>query len=446
MGDRPTAYMRWPFRPPASWSAEEAARWWKECYLPGPMEALEEGPHWRILLGGPGSGKTIALMALARREAHEAFVIIYPPERWPGGPRAWLSGGNHLAQIMSAAAITLRDHLFEQPHALSRLGEVHKEFLRWVMEKHLGSRAFRRWVEDLPPEYGESMSRVPYEDLFPTATHPLDVQGQIDELVSLVRRLGYSWVRVLSDLDRVQASFHRRALRELLEWHDLMYHPGFRMAIALPQEIWEGENLAQFARGRIGVLPLTWTREQVWEIARRHLRAALDDPSQDLEEWMEEELRTEIDKWLYQEYEGYVPAGWVALIETILHLILEQGEAFQRPLRRSQAKEVLRTLCARHMPLRIDLEGHGVWRGPRWIPLAEQPFNFLRVLWERRGAPVDVSDERLRAALGSRGATKANLHTLAARLRRQIEPFPEQPIYLINRRAEGGYCLENLSE
>ncbi len=443
---RPVAYVRWPFRSPASWSVEEAARWWQECYVPGPMDALEEGPHWRILLGGPGSGKTIALMALAHRETPGAFLIPYPPERWPGSPRAWLPGKDHLAQIMGAAAIALRDHLIERPHSLSVLGDVHKEFLRWLMEKYLGSRAFRRWIEDLPPEHAEAMSRVSYQDLFPTTTQPLDVQGQIDELVSLIRRLGYSWVRVLSDFNQTQASLHRRALRELLEWHDLMIHPGFRVALALPREIWEKEDLTRFARGRIGVLSLTWSRDQVREIALRHLRAALSVPSQSLEDWMDPELQAEVEQWLCDEYGGYAPAGWVAWVETVLYLALEREEPLQPPLNRAHVREVLRTLCARHMPLRIDREGHGVWRGPRWIPLTEQPFNFLRVLWERRGAPIDASDERLRAALGSRGATKANVHTLAARIRRQIEPFPDQPVYLVNRREEGGYCLENFVE
>ena len=439
-------YARWPFYSPEDLPAEEASRWWEECYVPGPLERSGSEPFWRILIGGPGSGKTVALLALARREAAHALLISYPPERWPGAPGEWVPGGNHLAQIMSSAALALRDLFFQRPDRIFTLSDLQKEFLRWLMEKYLGSRAFRRWMEGLPAEYNEALSRIPYQDLFPTTTQPLDVQGQIDELVNLARRLGYSWVRILTDFNEIRARKHVGALRQLIGAYDLMLHPGFRMAMTLPRGLWSREELARIARGRIEVTPLSWTREQVWEIALRHLRTARGDPSLRLEDWIAPKLQQALEAWLLEEYGGYAPAGWVGLAETVLHLTTRLERRLPRPLRPSDFREVIRSLCARHLPLRMDPEARGVWRGPRFIPMADQPLNFLKALWERRGGPVDASDERVRALLGSRGATKANLHTLAARIRRQIEPFPDQPVYLINRRGEGGYFLEHILE
>lgn len=439
-------YALWPFRSPADLTPEEASRWWEVCYVPGPLEGLGTEPYWQVLLGGPRSGKTVALLAIARREAEHALLIPYPPDRWPGASREWVPGGNHLAQMMSGAALVLRDLFFREPERIFTLSDLQKEFLRWLMEKYLGPRAFRRWIEGLPPEYTEALSRIPSQDLFPTTSQPLDVQGQIDELVNLARRLGYSWIRVLIDFDPIQARKHREAIRRLIGEHDLMLHPGFRVTMSLPRELWNQEQLARIARGRIGVIPLSWTREQAWEIALRHLRAACGDPSLRLADWIAPTLQQDLEAWLQEQYGGYAPAGWVGLIETVLHLTTRGDRRLRRPLRAQDFREVVRTLCARHLPLRLDLEARGVWRGPRFIPLADQPLNLLKALWERQGGPVDASDERVRVLLGPWGATKANLHTLAARIRRQIEPFPDQPVYLINRRGEGGYYLEHFIE
>jgi hypothetical protein len=58
-------YALWPFRSPADLTPEEASRWWEVCYVPGPLEGLGTEPYWQVLLGGPRSGKTVALLAIS---------------------------------------------------------------------------------------------------------------------------------------------------------------------------------------------------------------------------------------------------------------------------------------------------------------------------------------------------------------------------------------------
>ena len=94
------------------------------------------------------------------------------------------------------------------------------------------------------------------------------------------------------------------------------------------------------------------------------------------------------------------------------------------------------------MPLRIDLEAHGVWRGPRFIRLDDQPLNFLSLLYTRRRHPINWEDDELRTLAGSKG----NVHSLASRTRKMIEPVEGETIYLINKRGEGGYWLENIAD
>ena len=78
-------YETWPFRPLGQRSIEETEQWWTHCYVPNAIEELLlDAPHWWIVTGGAGSGKSVALTAVARREVGQSFITPYPPHRWPG--------------------------------------------------------------------------------------------------------------------------------------------------------------------------------------------------------------------------------------------------------------------------------------------------------------------------------------------------------------------------
>jgi hypothetical protein len=81
-----------------------------------------------------------------------------------------------------------------------------------------------------------------------------------------------------------------------------------------------------------------------------------------------------------------------------------------------------------------------VWRGPKFITLTDKLFEFTKLLHARQGRPIGSDDGELYSIIGNK---KGNLHSLASRVRGRIEPFPEVPIYIQNKRGEGGYWLEH---
>ncbi len=95
----------------------------------------------------------------------------------------------------------------------------------------------------------------------------------------------------------------------------------------------------------------------------------------------------------------------------------------------------------RHMPLRLDIESHGVWRGPYFIPLDEKLLEFLNLLLRRRGKPINFWDD---LDLNSLAGNANNVHSIASRTRKAIEPLSKPYyVYLQNKRGGGGYWLEN---
>ena len=117
-----SAYAAWPFRSFTARSIDENERWWKDCYLPGEASKILAGwPHWRIIAGGPGSGKSVALAEVARREAGDSLIVRYPLERWPGERLAFSKDAQHLAQIMACVALAVRDYLSDAPDRIMLL-------------------------------------------------------------------------------------------------------------------------------------------------------------------------------------------------------------------------------------------------------------------------------------------------------------------------------------
>jgi hypothetical protein len=438
----PSNYAAWPFRSTQARSLEETTAWWSDCYVENTITPiLVSQPHWRVITGKTGGGKSVTLAALERKEANNSFVVYYPPERWPGSRHAWIHEGNHLAQIMTAATLAIRDYLTLHTEKVAELSTLQQEFLRWLMEKLGGARAFFRWVNALDQVLAGPLKEVPQENLYPTYTDPLDVQGQIDELASLVRTLGFERVLVITDLNSRGSQIYLHDLQTLFEWLELTHHPGLALAAAIPLEMLEQGEIIHRARGRVSVVHLRWTLEQAHEIATRHIRRALNDSASSLPAFATPPLLDHLQQLIIEEYGHHAPAGWVALAETLLYFCQQQHgvSLISLPLSEAHFRAIKSTFFARHMPLLVAEESHGVWRGHRFIRLDEQPLRFVALLRRRDGRPVNSDDEELFSLAHS----KANIHSIASRTRNAIEPLTDQPIYLINKRGAGGYWLEN---
>lgn len=425
---------RWVFQSPQARSLEENERWWRECYIPiGANVVIQSQPHWRIIVGGVGSGKSIALAALERQASGRALILRYPPEYWPHGKKVLKKEGNHLSQLMALAGHTIRhasDITLERIRSLPRF---QREFLRWLMDKFAGPRAYVRWVQTLGARDDDNDIMIPFEDLYPTETEFLHTQGQIEDLIALVRQWGYHQVLVLIDTG-ILTSEQLAELGNLFDWHELMHHDGLAIVTAVTPEVLKQGDLVRRARGRTGVVKLDWTYDQVRAVANRYVTIATERQIQSLEQLATSEILEPLEAMIENEYGTPTPQGWIALAELLLDFALRLGI----PITVSKDKIQLEYF-ARFMPLRLDKTNRrGIWRGPKFIPLDERPFCFVETLVRHRGTAV--SSEQLKGVAGS----PSNVHTLARRVRAVIEPIPSEPIYLKNRRDEG-YWLENLA-
>ncbi len=434
-----TAYASWPFWMFTQRSIEDTELWWRTCYHRSAInDLLTDTLHWTLISGGPGSGKSVAIRSLMREEANTTFFIPYPPENWPGAHKALISDEpTHFPQMMAAAAIALRNYLTQNESGAAKLDTFELEFLRWFFEHYLGKRSFESLTRKLPDNLKEVYQKVEPIDSFTdtNVTEPLIVQSQVDELVGLVQSLGFSRLVFIVDIDHPGTDEEKVGLANLFGWLELTHHPGFAVIASVPQDLLADKDVITRSRGRTRTLHLDWTEDACRAIANQHIQQAAADGKLTLSQCGSQTVLTAMAKVIVKEYGRHTPAGWVGLAETLLYL-RQQGH--RQPLTIKQLPDLQRAFFIRHLPLRVDIKAHGVWRGPHFIRVDDKPLDFLKLLHQRKGAPINSEDPELWTLAGSKG----NIHSIASRTRKAIEPLPKQPVYLLNHRGQGGYWLE----
>jgi len=417
----------WPFEFPHN-ASEYENRWWQECFLAPPaLEKAVETPQWVLIYGPPLSGKSTLLQALQRYyRARPSLVIsdIFQKREEKG----W----NFVSHLMYTAAWEVRQHLVHHPEGLDRLSRTQREFLRWVIEKFHRSRAFIRWLDGLPPHQAELFADVPYQDIYPTQTDPLDVHGQIEEMCNLCRRLGFDSIIVTFDVPFFAGLELLQQLDSLLGWLEPMQHPQLKVIITVPMRYLTPER-ARLPRDRIARFPLEYTVEAIQQTLDRFVHLATDGALHSMNELCLPGLRDQIQTLVEQEFSPFSLGAWIGILETLFRFI-GQHSVSELPLAPHHFAKIRLMFFQKYLPLRLDAGNFnpGVWRGYRWIPLDPIEHEFLKEHLFRGSV---VSHQ-------SFGGSAANLHTIARRLRMSIEPDPSHPIYLLNRYGEG-YYLEN---
>ena len=435
-------YLDWPFRPDHR-SDEQEAQWWRTCYLPTATDhQLAGAAHWFVLAGPPGSGKSVALAAWLARRA-ESLLLQYPPELWPGSPKAWHpSDPTHLRQMLAVAGNYIAEVVQRDPALAEGLDRFQREFLRALLEQQGGARRYQRFVLGLPPPlrpvYQETKAEV---DFFDDTNSLIGVQGIIQELVLLANALGRQRIVFLVDPVEPLGHAHLVGLGNLLGWLDLTDNPDLAVVVALREALLHDSPLLARARSRISLIYTHWTEAECRRVAACHMQQALPDAAADqpLSAYLTEEVIEMAGRMLVAEYGDANPSGWVLLAETVLFAVYRADTPLAAPIAAADFGALRKLFFTRHIKLRLDPAGHRVWRGARSLAIDDQPLRLLTLLHQRQRR-VNWDDLELRELAGS----PSNLYSIASRARKAIEPDPDDPVFLLNKRGiEGGYWLEN---
>src|SRR5581483_2219613 len=358
----------WPFLPSQRRAPDKEKRWWDECFLSELLERVwDSNSHWHVIYGARGSGKSLALAALKRRAENISLILDYPARHLPGAPQSLLRG-NNLTQIMALASLELRRLLTAQPRHLVQLASDSRVFVRWLIQKFGGERAYAIWLSSLPSDSAAALRDVAYQDLYATDTHPEHIHGQIQELVSLIQQLGYQQVLVVLDVEINLNDEQRKSLRELFSEFDI-HHPRFLVIAAVPEDLIRNAALMTAPHPRVNFVRLTWTTEQCRRIADRHIHAATDGALETMQALAEPTLLDTLEQMILQEFQEPVPRGAVDLARLLLHA----GASRTSRLHDGHLTDLRQKYFAENMPLILDITAkrRGVWRGPRFIELDE---------------------------------------------------------------------------
>ncbi|MBP8950461.1 MAG: hypothetical protein KBG73_16575, partial [Candidatus Promineofilum sp.] len=279
-----SGYLDWPFRPEQR-SDEQGRQWWLDCYVEGAADRQLRGLyHWGLLAGPPGSGKSVALTVWAAREANNALVLRYPPERWPGARTAWHPHDpSHLTQLLAVAAETIAETLKAQPALAAGLDVFPREFLRALLERQGGARRYQRFVLGLPAELREGYQSVPTNtNFFGEGDTLIGIQGLIQELTLLVEALGHRRIVYVVDPEPPLDASQMDQVGDLFGWLDLTDSPAFVVVAAVRDEALRASDVLVRARARVSLIYTDWTAAECHEVATAHLRQALPDAPADL--------------------------------------------------------------------------------------------------------------------------------------------------------------------
>lgn len=425
-------YDRWPFLTTNLHTPEQSALWWQACYTKhSVVESFINVDGAAAFLSGPGNGKSTAIAAVARTHATDCLILPYSPLNWPHGLRPWLSGRGHVSQVMAAAATEIISLLEDSPNLVSALNPLQKEFLFWLISKHLGQRTLSRLKYHLISVLGAGeVLPDSVEDIYPSDTLEADIWGQISELAELAVSLKFQRIILLVDISDREFSSSENDLIVLLNLLDLMEHPSWHLKMSLPYSQTVQKLIEVKSNGRLQLFYANYDIQDIQNTVGHYINMATSGQVHSVDALASKSVRKQAATVIRADYGEESLAGWLYWAETLLYLRAQLSDETI-----SDADNATLHFYARHMPLRLDPYRHGVWRGPQFFPLDGQPYEVVTKLFSLKGQ--SAPDALVKVA-----GSGQNLNTIMSRLRKTIEPLQGTNVYLHNRRDQG-YWLEN---
>ncbi len=430
--------------------------WLDQCFVLPFDFALIAGARSSLVFGAAGSGKTALFQTLL---AHLTPSPVKPSSwlvvRWhpiPLGPG--VSGSRaavaQLTHIFSACADALLAHLARWPDRFTTAPGDTRQTLAWFIYRYLGADAEQHIAEYAAqaqkPDSGPLHSLLSCErsNEWLDSAIPATV---IAELVKALREIGLRRVNVLLNPDTlVDSGWVVGNLHAFLSSLTLFENHHFVYKMILPKKFKNPLALAgSVPRRRIDLYALDWSVDDLVEIVVRRVAMAIGEPVSALGEICQD---VKLTRWL-ERTGGDSPRGWLKCITPLVTQYLRQG----RPISTKEWK----TIRAKSPPpLTLDEENDQVsigWR--RLNDLPKVPLALLRHLYDHRSRICSRDELFLDAYLPARYPDSSAedrreqpkdyadlLDTAIWRLRKEIEPDPRSPIYVVTRRGKG-YKLEH---
>lgn len=410
-----------------------------------------------IISGPSGAGKSALRLILAQRS-------IGPdgPERlaveWRFAPSFEPLHGSRLVQayagqVLAACAEALLHAIGHWPDRyLSVHGWVQEatlDFVRSALGAAFG-RTAARLERDCPPEGVALLRSFQQVVAHPPALH--HVPDAIIELSSIVQELGMAGVWVLvdrlepwigADADQVGEAF-----RTMLETLTLFETPGFVFKLFMPPELETRlAGVSGVGRRRLDIYHLTWSEDELAAVVNARIRAALGSNIVTLDTLCDSPLLSE----RLHRYGGRTPRGWLESLRPFVEAC-RSGDV-EMPL----SADVCTSIHRKHPPLlRVDLRTDQVYLGEQELTdLQPTTRRLLHYLYANRDRVVSRSElhycgQRNLPAVppgaeeGWDGSPEwsAKLDTALWRLRKQVEPDSQSPVYVLT--APTGIRLQNV--
>lgn len=437
-------------------SAEYEGEWLSAAYVePANFSAIAT-MHSMIIAGESGAGKSALRTILAQRSYDDAGPRYLAVE-WRFTPALEPLHGSQLVrayvqQMLSACAESLLHIIIQWPWRFTAAPAWARAACLDFIHSALGpafERSVTRAARVAAPEAMAILQALHEHALLAPIFD--QVTDLFTELTEIVRELGMTGVWMLvdrlepwisADADQTTAAF-----RTLLETLTLLETPGFALKIFSPPELQARfSGVSGLGRRRLDLLHLTWQADELKEIVNARLRVLLGRADIDVDTLCESPLLLE----RLQQFGGANPRGWLELARPFAEAALTAPGAL--PLTAQQCRQLHR----QHPPyLHIDLSTNQVFIGERELSdLSPTARRLLRFLYQQgrivsRAELYFCGHRNLPAVpegaeLGFDGSEEwtAQLDTALWRLRKQVEPDPRTPLYIIT--TPTGVRLQNV--
>lgn len=430
--------------------AEDEEPWLSECYVEPADFDLIAGTNSVAVFGAPGSGKT----ALYRRLCEHLMSAECKPPRlvfeWtPMTSTGDIAAGAYWRAVLQALALAVVEQIAKQPAKYDAVQDWAKSTLRWLVHTRLGVQL--KQVISVRSKTGGNDAEQSLLDLEQgSATNSYLDQAPpkelAAELVKPIKAIGLSGICVLvppetfAGFDEPPAGFSN-----FLSTHDYFETPHFVFKFTFPAKF-EQHLAAAGALGtrRIDVRYLRWQPDELTYMVEARLSLASGGKVSELAQVCTD---ASLDKWLMR-VGGDLPRGWLEQVQPLVAYYLQRLKLrHPNPITSEEWREIRVKKPPR---LVLDHKNNVVIVGYRTVELSESDMALLKYLHQNRGR-ICTRDELFHQAyralyrLNAKSPStkekpkdyRDTLDTAISRLRKDIEPDPDDPLFIITKKGIG---------